>query len=178
MNKYSGVLTQKGEHSMICLRNFVLSCMTVLVLLFIGCAGPAKAYQQLGVGSDSLSLGWAVYPDEGFGMLGSLQSTSLENSFTGESETARGIQLGVTRKVNSNWGVPAGFSVINHENDFGGFSFPEGGWVFGAQYFTENGYTLGVQADTTSNDALFILGIDDPLWLISAILNDDDGDDH
>ena len=70
-----------------------------------GCANSTRVIQNVGLGENTLSLGWAGYPKEGYGMIVDLRSYRFDDPITGERDGAGGMHLGVTRKLNDKVGA-------------------------------------------------------------------------
>ena len=56
-----------------------------------------------------------------------------------------------------------------------GLNFPNGGYVLGIQYLTDSRFSFGIQYDGVEDEPMVTLGIEDPLWFMTII--DDDEDD-
>lgn len=84
---------------------FIFLAGLIIALLLSGCANSTRVIQNVGLGNDSLSLGWAGYPKDGIGMIIDVKSYRFDDPITGESEGAGGIHLGVTRKLNDKVGA-------------------------------------------------------------------------
>ncbi len=145
-----------------------------------GCANSTRVIQNVGLGENTLSLGWAGYPKEGYGMIVDLRSYRFDDPITGERDGAGGMHLGVTRKLNDKVGAHLGVGFGGGSNPL----VPDGGYVLGVQYLTDNKFSFGLQYDGVKDEPLVTLGIDDPLWfitifdgLVDGIFDDDDDDE-
>ncbi|MDG2085672.1 MAG: hypothetical protein P8K66_12070 [Planctomycetota bacterium] len=158
----------------------LLCASAIAVLLLSGCANSTRVIQNVGLGNDSVSLGWAGYPKDGIGMIVDFRSYRFDDPITGESDCAGGIHLGVTRKLNDKVGAHVGVGFGGGSNPL----VPDGGYVFGVQYLPENNFSLGLQFDGVNDEPIVIFGVEDPMWfitifdgLIDGIFDDDDDDE-
>ena len=159
---------------------FIFLAGLIIALLLSGCANSTRVIQNVGLGNDSLSLGWAGYPKDGIGMIIDVKSYRFDDPITGESEGAGGIHLGVTRKLNDKVGAHLGMGIGGGSSPL----VPDGGFVFGVQYLPESKFSLGLQFDGVKDEAMVLFGVEDPLWfltifdgLVDGVFDDEDDDD-
>ncbi len=159
---------------------FICLAGLTIALLLSGCANSTRVIQNIGLGEDVFSLGWAGYPKEGYGMIAEFRSYRFDDPITGEREGAGGMHLGVTRKLNDQFGAHLGVGFREGSNSLDS----DEGYVLGVQYLTDSRFSLGLQYDGVKEEPLFTVGIDDPLWfmtiidgLVDGIFDDDDDDD-
>ncbi len=143
---------------------YCILCFSALSTL--DCSNTGQVYQQFGLGEHTISTGWASYPEEGLGIIGAISQHDPEqaNTILGPEESGGGLHLGLTHKLNENYGVHFGFGVGGPR---GAGNTPNGGWVLGAHYFTEGGMILGLQNDHQTEEAIFTVGFDDPFWILN-----------
>lgn len=159
---------------------FICLVGLTIALLLSGCANSTRVIQNVGLGENSVSLGWAGYPKEGYGMIAGFRSYRYDDDVSGERKSVRGIHLGVTHKLNDNIGAHLGVALGGKRDSLGGFESPDGGYVLGIQYLTDSRFSFGIQYDGVEDEPMVTLGIEDPLWfmtIIDGMIDDDDDDD-
>ena len=154
---------------------FICLAGLTFALLLSGCANSTRVIQNVGLGANTFSLGWAGYPKEGYGMIADFRSYRCDDDVSGETESVRGIHLGVTHKLNEKIGVHLGVALGGKCDSRVGLNFPNGGYVLGIQYLTDSRFSFGIQYDGVEDEPMVTLGIEDPLWFMTII--DDDEDD-
>ena len=151
-------------------------CIFFLSISFSGCASSGKVYSHFGGGPESISAGWTGYYDEGYGVVAAYERFQFKE-FAGipedNDDSSSGLYLGVTKKLNEQWGAHLGLCM----GESSGIPAPSGGPAMGLDYLTENGWLIGFRTQQQSQSFQLTVGIDDPLVFLDALIGGDDDDD-
>lgn len=140
--------------------------MLVIMLLFSGCNSTGQNYQDLSIGKHSISTNWLTYPEDGYGFMAGVGYHENDIDLLNPYQTGHaGVQVGVTRKLNENFGVHLGLGLTERETESDSNSLA----VAGLHYWIDPNTIVGIRHNSATDDVTVSLGFDNPYWLISTI---------